>query len=169
MRGDEAAPAVTAEVILALREHLRLSRAVFGRTLHTKVRTRENWEPGRAQSNAQATLRWPNPSMPNGTYPWLLGLLCANIDQDRPVLRTGATMDISAYEAKTTLPALLKRVIAGETITITKYGTPVARITPMTATVGHDQDAAIEALKNFAQGCTTGGVGIRAMIEEGRR
>ncbi|AWP24897.1 type II toxin-antitoxin system prevent-host-death family antitoxin [Acidiferrobacter thiooxydans] len=78
-------------------------------------------------------------------------------------------MEISAYEAKTTLPALLKRVIAGETITITEYGTPVARITPMTATAGHDQEAAIEALKHFARGCTTGGAGVCAMIEEGRR
>ncbi len=78
-------------------------------------------------------------------------------------------MEISAYEAKTTLPALLKRVIAGETIIITKYGTPVARLTPMTAMAGHDLEAAIDALKTFAQGCTTGGASIRAMIEEGRR
>ncbi|WP_298134223.1 type II toxin-antitoxin system Phd/YefM family antitoxin [Acidiferrobacter sp.] len=78
-------------------------------------------------------------------------------------------MEVSAYEAKTRLPALLKKVMAGETITITKYGTPVARITPMTAAAGHDQEAAIEAIKNFAQGCTTGGVSVRAMIEEGRR
>jgi prevent-host-death family protein len=78
-------------------------------------------------------------------------------------------MEVSAYEAKTKLPALLKRVTAGEIVTITKYGTPVARIMPMAATVGHDQDAAIDALKNFARGCTTGGTSIREMIEEGRR
>jgi prevent-host-death family protein len=33
---------------------------------------------------------------------------------------------VGAYEAKTHLPALLDRVAAGETITITRRGTPVA-------------------------------------------
>ena len=33
---------------------------------------------------------------------------------------------VGAYEAKTHLPALLRRVEAGETITITKHGKPVA-------------------------------------------
>ena len=36
----------------------------------------------------------------------------------------GAAVEISAYEAKMTLPALLKRVIAGKTITITKSWYP---------------------------------------------
>lgn len=72
-------------------------------------------------------------------------------------------MEISAYAAKATLPALLKRVIAGEAITITQYGTPVASITPVTTTTAeHDQDAAISALKKFAQGCAARGAGIPA-------
>lgn len=41
-------------------------------------------------------------------------------------------MEISAYDVKPTPQALLKRAIAWETITITRHGTPVARITPMT-------------------------------------
>lgn len=49
-------PAVTAGEILALRERLNLSCAVFARTLRTNVRTLENWEQGRARPNAQAAL-----------------------------------------------------------------------------------------------------------------
>ena len=49
-------PVVTAEEILALRERLNISRAVFARTLRTNVRTLENWEQGRARPNAQAAL-----------------------------------------------------------------------------------------------------------------
>lgn len=42
--------------ILALRERLNLSRAVFARALRTNVRTVENWEQGRARPNVQAAL-----------------------------------------------------------------------------------------------------------------
>ena len=49
-------PTVTAEEILALRERLNLSRAVFARALRTNVRTVENWEQGRARPNVQAAL-----------------------------------------------------------------------------------------------------------------
>lgn len=37
---------------------------------------------------------------------------------------------IGAYEAKTHLPRLLDRVAAGETLTITRHGRPVARLVP---------------------------------------
>ena len=50
------APAVTADEILALRQRLNLSRAVFARTLRTNERTLENWEQGRARPNAQAAI-----------------------------------------------------------------------------------------------------------------
>ena len=42
--------------VLAVREHLNLSRAVFARALRTNERTLENWEQGRAAPNAQARL-----------------------------------------------------------------------------------------------------------------
>ena len=50
------APDVTADEVLALRERLNLSRAVFARYLRTNPRTLENWEQGRAKPNAQAAL-----------------------------------------------------------------------------------------------------------------
>lgn len=53
---ERVAPEVTADEVLALRERLRLSRAVFANYLRTNVRTLENWEQGRARPNAQAAL-----------------------------------------------------------------------------------------------------------------
>ena len=42
--------------LVALREHLDLSRPVFADYLRTNPRTLENWEQGRAKPNAQAAL-----------------------------------------------------------------------------------------------------------------
>jgi putative transcriptional regulator len=50
------APAVSAKEVVAVREKLNLSRAVFARYLRTNERTLENWEQGRAKPNAQAAL-----------------------------------------------------------------------------------------------------------------
>lgn len=50
------APTVSADEILALRQRLNLSRAVFARALRTHERTLENWEQGRARPNAQAAI-----------------------------------------------------------------------------------------------------------------
>ena len=47
---------VEAVELVALRERLKLSRAVFARYLRTNPRTLENWEQGRAKPNAQAAL-----------------------------------------------------------------------------------------------------------------
>ena len=49
-------PDVGAKDLMALRERLRLSRAVFAHYLRTNPRTLENWEQGRARPNAQAAL-----------------------------------------------------------------------------------------------------------------
>lgn len=49
-------PSLDAAELIALRERLNLSRALFARYLRTNPRTLENWEQGRAQPNAQAVL-----------------------------------------------------------------------------------------------------------------
>jgi putative transcriptional regulator len=49
-------PDVTADELLALRERLHLSRAVFAHYLRTKTRTLENWEQGRSKPNPHAAL-----------------------------------------------------------------------------------------------------------------
>ncbi len=38
---------------------------------------------------------------------------------------------VGAYEAKTHLPRLLRRVMDGESVTITRHGRPVARLVPV--------------------------------------
>ena len=45
---------LTAEEVIAVRQQLNLSRAVFAMYLRTNTRTLENWEQGRARPNAQA-------------------------------------------------------------------------------------------------------------------
>lgn len=52
----KAAPEVTAKELVRVRQHLKLSRALFAVYLRTNVRTLENWEQGRAKPNAQAAL-----------------------------------------------------------------------------------------------------------------
>lgn len=44
------------------------------------------------------------------------------------------TTTVGAFEAKTHLSELLARVEAGEQVTITKHGRPVARLVPVTET-----------------------------------
>lgn len=46
---------VTADELVRIREHLKMSRPVFAMYLRTNTRTLENWEQGRAKPNAQAT------------------------------------------------------------------------------------------------------------------
>jgi prevent-host-death family protein len=76
---------------------------------------------------------------------------------------------VGAYEAKTKLPELLKRVEQGEHITITKHGSPVAVLVPAGEFSRQDPTAAVEALKEFARGRHLDGLSIQELIDEGRR
>lgn len=40
-------------------------------------------------------------------------------------------MEVNVHEAKTTLSKLLKRVASGETVTISRYGKPTAKLVPI--------------------------------------
>jgi putative transcriptional regulator len=51
------APRVTPAEVVRVRQRLKLSRALFPVYLRTNVRTLDNWEQGRAKTNAQAALR----------------------------------------------------------------------------------------------------------------
>lgn len=46
---------LSADELVRIREHLKMSRPVFAMYLRTNPRTLENWEQGRAKPNAQAT------------------------------------------------------------------------------------------------------------------
>jgi prevent-host-death family protein len=76
---------------------------------------------------------------------------------------------VGAYEAKTKLPELLKRVESGEHITIARHGTPIAVLIPVGEYPRRDPRAAAEALREFALTHSLGGMSVREMIDEGRR
>ena len=75
---------------------------------------------------------------------------------------------VGAYEAKTHLPRLLDEVAAGETITITKRGVPVAVLSPAGPSRRGAGIAAAE-LRAFRAAHPLRGLTIRELIEEGRR
>ncbi len=77
--------------------------------------------------------------------------------------------DIGAFEAKTHLPRLLRRVQTGERFVITRHGRPVAELIPFRTTDPDEVQAAIDDLKAFQAAHSLGGLSVRDMIEEGRR
>jgi prevent-host-death family protein len=81
-----------------------------------------------------------------------------------------STNAVGAYEAKTHFSQLLEKVEAGEEITITRHGTPVARLVPikkeLTTT---ERRKIIEEWINRPDRPTLGGLKIRDLINEGRR
>ena len=76
---------------------------------------------------------------------------------------------IGAFEAKTHLPQLLRRVRAGERFVITRHNRPVAELIPFQPRDTANVQAAIEDLKAFQATRRLGGLSIRDMIDEGRK
>ena len=77
---------------------------------------------------------------------------------------------VGAYEAKTHLSELLEKVAAGEEITITKHGAPVAKLVPVKKESSpKERVAAIERIQNLATGLSLGGLKIKDLVREGRR
>ena len=77
--------------------------------------------------------------------------------------------EIGAFEAKTHLPRLLKRVQAGERFVITRHNRPVAELIPFRTHDAGKIRTAIADLKAFQKTHDLGGLSVRQMIEEGRR
>ncbi len=75
-----------------------------------------------------------------------------------------------AYDAKTHFSELLERVESGQEVTITKHGTPVARLVPVKKKYTREERrAAIERIEKLGEGLSLGGLKIRDLINEGRR
>ena len=74
---------------------------------------------------------------------------------------------VGAYDAKTHLSQLLEEVAEGKSITITKHGHAVAKLTPPDRTRA-DPGVVIRELRAFRQGITLGELSVRELIEEGR-
>jgi prevent-host-death family protein len=87
-----------------------------------------------------------------------------------PMNPTARSKTVGAYEAKTHLSELLERVEAGEEITITKHGAPVAKLVSAKkqASAG-ERAAAIKRIQKLGAGLSLDGLKIRDLINEGRR
>lgn len=77
--------------------------------------------------------------------------------------------EVSAFEAKTNLARLLKRVEAGERFVITKRNRPVAELIPFRPRDAKKTRTAIDSLKAFQETQSLAGLSVRQMIEEGRK
>ena len=77
---------------------------------------------------------------------------------------------VGAYEAKTHLSELLEKVEAGEEITITKHGAPVAKLVPVKREASREERAAaIARIQKLSSGLSLGGLKVRDLIREGRK
>jgi prevent-host-death family protein len=77
---------------------------------------------------------------------------------------------VGAYEAKTHLSELLEKVEAGEEITITKHGAPIAKLVPVKKEASSSERvAAIARIQKLANSLSLGNLKIKDLISEGRR
>ena len=76
---------------------------------------------------------------------------------------------VGSYEAKTHLPALLEEVANGESITITRHGTPVALLVPDAAERRQAPEELVRQLKQARKNNRLGTVSLRGLVEKGRR
>ena len=82
---------------------------------------------------------------------------------------TKTASDIGAYEAKTKLPEILRRVEAGERFTITNRGVPVAELQPVAGGPKPSAREAVSQMKKLAKVAGVPARTVRALIVEGRR
>jgi prevent-host-death family protein len=75
---------------------------------------------------------------------------------------------VGVYDAKTHLPRLLEEVEAGETITITRHGKPVAKLVPVEAK-RRSIDEIIDEVREFRKGNRLDGLSVRELIDYGRK
>jgi prevent-host-death family protein len=76
---------------------------------------------------------------------------------------------VGAFEAKTHLTELLKKVSQGETFRITRRGVPVARLVPDEEKKKKDLKTITQELKEIRKGASLEGLTYRELIDEGRR
>ena len=76
---------------------------------------------------------------------------------------------VGAFEAKTHLNELLRRVSTGETIRITRRGVPIAKLVPIGSEEKKGIATTVRELREIRKGLSLGGLTIPEMIDEGRR
>ncbi|MDM8007654.1 MAG: type II toxin-antitoxin system prevent-host-death family antitoxin [Phycisphaerae bacterium] len=76
---------------------------------------------------------------------------------------------VGAYDAKAHFSELLERVENGEEVTITRHGSPVAKMVPVKKSMTPEERmAAIRRWQESSKGLTLGGLKVRDLINEGR-
>ncbi|MCG8505069.1 MAG: type II toxin-antitoxin system prevent-host-death family antitoxin [Sphingomonadales bacterium] len=77
--------------------------------------------------------------------------------------------EIGAFEAKTKLSELLRRVEEGESFRVTRHGRPVAILSPASPSPKMTPEEAVRRIRELRKGNILGpDVTIRELIEEGR-
>jgi prevent-host-death family protein len=79
------------------------------------------------------------------------------------------TNTLGAYDAKTRFSEILERVAGGEEFTITRHGSPVAKLIPVKKlSTLEERRMAIERMREIAERTSLGGLKIKDLINEGR-
>jgi len=77
---------------------------------------------------------------------------------------------IGAFEAKTHLSSLLERVAGGETIIITRHGTPIAKLVPVVEDQSKDLRKVIKEIHQLRRSLPPISSGdLKKLVEEGRK
>jgi len=76
---------------------------------------------------------------------------------------------VGAFEAKTHLNELLKRVSKGETIRITLRGVAVANLVPSGDGEPKDLKRTVREIREIRRGASLDSLTIRELLDEGRR
>ena len=77
--------------------------------------------------------------------------------------------EIGAYEAKTHLPQLLKRIQQGEQFVITKHGRPVAKLVPASRSDPDAIQQTINNIQSFREILRKRGVRIQRLLKKDER
>ena len=79
------------------------------------------------------------------------------------------TTTVGSYDAKTRFSELLELAESGSEITITRHGTPVARLVPVRKQNTPEQRrTAIQEWRKVSQNLSLRGLTVRELLEEGR-
>ena len=82
-------------------------------------------------------------------------------------MSTTTATEVGAYEAKTKFSELLQRAANGEEITITRHGTPVAKLVPVKpVSTPETRLKAIERMEELSKTLSLGGLKIKDLIAE---
>ncbi|MBE0510256.1 MAG: type II toxin-antitoxin system prevent-host-death family antitoxin [Chromatiales bacterium] len=76
--------------------------------------------------------------------------------------------EVGAYDAKTHLPAYLRKVEAGGRFVITQRGKPVAELVPVGSSAEQQGATAAQQMLALMREAVAVKVDIRALLEEGR-